>query len=155
MTVKAEQWVHGTLFDVEYPDRLTSQNRRGWGYECSMKSGQNNWFHISVPTPAVLDGQRPKLSKVYVLFSTKMGSAMFLSSLNAIHLYDGYHKIKSFESLNLSGDYLENLVAENSWEINPHVIIYSGLGISLKFNATGAPGGSSIKLATAGAEFVD
>src|SRR5438445_11944623 len=55
--LKAAIWVHGTIVEPENPPDSTS--RKGWGISFSGRPGTNNWFHIPVATPVILDDLRP------------------------------------------------------------------------------------------------
>lgn len=163
MTIQTARWIHGNAFEVEYPDRLVRQEHKGWGIKFVMKPGTSNWFHISLPTPVIIDGSRPQLSKFFILYRTSQTAlpadgGIFGSQISSIHLYDGYHKLKEFKEKNGSyyfGNHLEKIDTLNTWELDTPSIVHSGLGISVcatcpKMFDEGYP----VEFATVGADFI-
>lgn len=151
--IACAQWVHGSLVEAEYPDRLTQVERKGWGAVFHAKGGTTNWFHLPIPTPVIQDGGRPVLTKVFVLYDVQGSSSTNQASQPAIthlHLYDGMHKVRSFDGLALSGAHSRAIDEANTWYVNPPVTIYSGLGISVGVHF---PEAAHIHFATAGADF--
>lgn len=80
-----------------------------------------------------------------------------IAEITNIHLYDGKNKVMAFDGLHRTGDHNGKIDALNSWDINPPIIIYSGLGISVGVSfPDDTPMVSSYKklrFATVGAEF--
>lgn len=131
IALKAAMWVHGTNVEVEYPENLAPVSgdgiiKRGWGTHFWGKENTKNWFHIPFTNPVILNGDRPKLVKVFVFYKTE-GWA----KITNIHVYDGPRKVKWFDGLNLSGNHMGGIDANNSWAITPPLTIYYGLGISV------------------------
>ena len=131
MPLKAAMWVHGTIVEVEYPERLAPWStdglvRKGWGTHFWGKENTNNWFHIPITTPVILDDIRPPLVKVFVFYKTE-GYA----KITNVHVWDGPKKVKAFDGLSLSGNHSGGIDANNSWVINPPITIAFGLGISV------------------------
>jgi hypothetical protein len=118
-------WVHGTAFEVEDPSTLVGISRRGFGTLFRGKAASFNWFHISIPTPVIIDDVRPTLEKVFVFYKTNG------ADIRNVHIYDGPRKIKSFDDLRLQGDRIGGLTPANSWSLVPPATILFGLGISL------------------------
>jgi len=50
-------WTHGVNTVVEFPDRAVDIRHAGWGTLVEQEAGgpSDNWFHIPLPTPTVLD----------------------------------------------------------------------------------------------------
>jgi hypothetical protein len=159
MSIITARWVHGTIVEAESPQNLINAYRKGWGSEYLLKPGTSNWFHLPITTPVVVDGKRPVLSKVFVLFKTGGGKSIATSKLASVHLYDGKNKVLSLDNLNLDGDHSGSIDSSNNWTINPPITIYSGLGISVCVTTSPGPpppvGPEShyLLLATAGADF--
>ena len=158
MTEKREVWVHGTAVQVEYPDKLESYVRKGWGTRYTGKFNSKNWFHFSIPTPALVDGFYPILRKVYVLYNDK-NFPLAGGGIQNVHIYDGPKKLFAFDNLNpdYSGDHSKQIDEFNCWDVGENYKwIRLGLGISVGvvFRAGGDLGGiTEISFTAAGAEF--
>lgn len=155
MTIKAAIWVHGSIFKPEYPDRLTKVKPIGWGLEIIGRGGTDNWFHASISTPVILDGIRPKLSKVFVLFNSA-SPKIVKATVSDVHIYDGKNRVKAIDGLSLSGDHGGAIDSSNSWSIEPAITIHSGLGISVHVHFPQGPlhSDTQITFNTAGADFI-
>ena len=82
-----QSWVHGTAFaPPEEPasglyrvDNIWGTDivglRRGWGIFFLGQPGTANWFHVSIPTPTIIEGARVRLQRVFVLFSAGISTA--------------------------------------------------------------------------------
>ncbi len=155
MALKAAEWVHGTIAEVEFPENLATVSqdglaRKGWGTHFWGKEDSINWFHFPISTPVIIDGNRPKLSKLFVFFKT-IGTAKLIH----IHIYDGGKKVKSFNNLNRTGDHTLALDPSNSWIITPNKTINYGLGISvcIGFGKKTSNNYAEVVFATVGADF--
>ena len=137
MTLKAAIWVHGSIFKPEYPERITRSKPIGWGMEILGKAGTYNWFHIPISTPVIMDGARPRLSKIFVFYNSAT-QAITKAALTDVHIYDGA------------------IDASNSWIIEPALTIYSGLGISVRIIFPEGPLHADVPItfSTAGADFI-
>lgn len=152
--IKAATWVHGTIAEAEFPDRLTEIQRKGGGTTFLAKAGTTNWFHIPITTPVILDGVRPQLTKIFVLYQAGSDSMITKPHITSLHIYDGKNKVKSFDGIDLSGDHSGVLDASNTWHISPPLTIYSGLGISVGVAFPSGPNKTyGISFATIGADF--
>ncbi len=115
-------WVHGLIAEAEYPVQTVV---KGWGKEF-VGHRNSNWFHIPITTPAILEGDRPKLANVYVFYKTD-GAV-----INALHVYDGPTKLREFTiDPPVEGDHSVSIDTSNTWEIYPPLEINYGLGISI------------------------
>ena len=47
--------MHGVGTVVEYPNRLTGEERKGYHSAFRQKAGSFNWFHMVIPTPNKLE----------------------------------------------------------------------------------------------------
>lgn len=151
MTLHSTLAVHGNIVQPEYPEHIDEVSRKGWGTTFWGKEDTVNWFHIPLSLPTAWDGQKPKLTKVYLYYHNTSRSP-----INAVHLYDGPKLIKAFDDLRLSGDHGRVADRSNTFLIDPPREINFGLGISVsvQFQASAEPKPPRwILFTTAGAEF--
>jgi hypothetical protein len=157
--IKRAVWVHGNAVVAERPGDLAGEVRIGWGSKFLLKPGSDNWFHVSIPTPVLIDGVRPKLSKVFVLFATSKaegGGMLQGSSITALHVYDGAKKVKSFGETRM-GKHTAQIDAANTWAVDAPLTIYYGLGLSIHARApqvTSDDAPQPVEFATIGADFI-
>jgi hypothetical protein len=91
--------------------------------------GKSSWFHVPLPTPVILDGNRSSLIRVFLMFETEQGS------IRNVHVYDGSSKVQEFNDLFLQGEHRINLDGANTFTLSqPHSVIF-GIGVSLFFVA--------------------
>ncbi len=131
MLIKAAMWVHGTAVAVEFPEKLVSNGivRAGDGAHFYGHSGSVNWFHAAIPSPVILDGVRPALSQVCVLYRLGPGASGVLTKL---HLYDGPYLVWQHDC-KWTGDHRETLDTQNTLPLltNRPVIKY-GLNVAMQ-----------------------
>ena len=153
MALKAAMWAHGTIVQVEFPERLVANGliQKGWGAHIQGLPGTTNWFHFPITTPVILDDVRSALGKVFVLYAT-VGPAR----ITDVHVYDGPKRVKAIDGLYLSGDHSVGIDASNSWAIDPPITIFLGLGISVgvEFGLARIPPAPEILFTAAGADLV-
>jgi hypothetical protein len=143
-------WVHGTSFQAEDAGVLTGIERVGWGTLFRGKPKAFTWFHISIPTPVIMNDVRPSLEKVFVFYKTNG------ASIRNVHLYDGPRKVWAFDGLMLQGDRSGAIAPDNTWSLSPPLTIRFGLGISVGVQfAVGFDSSvpTEILFTTAGADF--
>ena len=160
MALKAAMWVHGTIVEAEYPGNLQSSVRKGWGTHFVGKPGTENWFHIPITTPVILDDQRLQLIKVFVFYNTDIPiAAAARPYITDVYVYDGPNKVKEFNSLpNLAGKHDAAIDGSNSWDVTPHIPVLFGLSLSVHVHfPPSLPPGTSYNyetlFTTAGADF--
>lgn len=131
-------WVQGTIAQVEKPEDLQSFTRYGWGTLFTGKiheSSHLNWFHFPIPTPAIDEGDRVEVTKIFVLYQTSLVVREPIYAHNpiitAVHLWDGPSRITAFDNLELTGDHRFHIDSSNSWTIEPPHRISRSLGISV------------------------
>lgn len=65
-------WVHGNSVVMDAPPRedggVFAFNHFGWGAQITMRPGFSRWFHIAIPAPVMLDGQRMNLIRTFLQF---------------------------------------------------------------------------------------
>jgi hypothetical protein len=160
MPLKAAMWLHGTLVEAEYPGNLQSWVRKGWGTHFVGQPGTDNWFHIPLPTPVILDDVRPQLTRLFVLYDSDLGlPAGDRPALMDLHVYDGPRKVKEFSLPALAGKHDAALDAANSFDVTPALTILLGLGLAVhvRFPPTYPPGvlvHYEILFTSAGADFM-
>jgi hypothetical protein len=137
-------WTHGTGLTVESPENLTRISYRGSGAYVFLKPGTSSWFHISIPTPVIVNTVRAHLERVFLLFDAQGGS------ITNVHVYDGSSKVQQFDGLHLQGNHL-GLDAEDTFKLSAQHTVLFGIGISFVFAA--AIPSSRLVLGTAGADF--
>ena len=122
-------WAHGSGLTVESPENLARIGHFGWGADMSIKPGKGSWFHISVPTPVIVNDVRTHLQRVFLLFDAQGGS------IRNVHVYDGSSKVQEFNNLLFEGEHRTGLDAQNTFNLaTPHTVIF-GIGISFFFIA--------------------
>jgi len=160
-------WAHGTAFappehpseglenvdNVPYTDVLGF--RWGGGAVWEGDPGSANWFHISIPTPATVDGAAAKLTRAFVLFNTGQGLAgpgLGGPTVTDVDVWDGASRIQRFSNLQGWGDRRTGLDSNNTFVLTSSTQIAFGVGISVRvqFETTGD---QRIEFAAAGAEF--
>ncbi len=148
-------WVHGTSVRAERPEALAREERMGWGSSFYLKPGTDTWFHVSIPTPVIIDDKRPKLTRLFILFRTTKTPTTFSGSvIGAVHVYDGAHRVRTLDG-SRSGSHEKAIDTENTWTIDPPLVIHSGLGLSINASMPQVLGEASeaVFFSTVGADF--
>lgn len=156
-TIKAEPaGTDGPLTDIRgVPGSGMLGFRRGGGTQFRGKDGHKNWFHFSIPTPVIHNGERANLAKVFVLYRTDPQV-----NLIAVHVWDGARTgnpiFQSAMPRGISGDHDGSggdgdlIEGMNMWTVSAQPRVFWGVGISVHvhFIDTG-----NIIFASAGADF--
>ncbi|MBS0122851.1 DUF6623 family protein [Thetidibacter halocola] len=150
--VREAVWVHGSSVTPERRGDLSAAQVFGSGARYHAKPGQRAWFHVQVPTPALIDDIRPVCTKIFLMFQTS-GARM-----EALHVYDGAHRVAQFDDLAFDGDHHIGFDAANARLLFPCPTIQSGLSLSslIHFGPGVASGQSTdpwVHFTTAGADF--
>lgn len=165
--LKAENWIHGTVFQPE--EAVAFSARRGWGgffrgnpsvYEASAHAWAGppsvlHWFHAPVPTPVILDGVRPRLTRFFLLYHADQ------AWLRQVHLWDGARRLDGFDlsGVNATGFHQHELDDLNTFRLDESKTIRFGLGISVQVEFHRGQlsnlqlGGGEILFSAAGADF--
>jgi hypothetical protein len=129
--------VHGNIVVPRDDDTISSQflssMRAPTGTRFTYTEGQHldYVFHFPLSTTTANFKSLAKLTKVYLLFTTKLIDSEISAEITQVDVFDGVKLIKSFRDLSLKGDYSEKFIeSENRWEINPPAEINFGLNIS-------------------------
>ena len=143
MAVAHAMWTHGHSIQIEYPERLSKVERKGFSARLtSPGAGQPNWLHFAVPTPVIVNGSRLRVGSVLVRF--KCGQA----SIEAIHVYDGENKIAAKDNLSLCPKqwHAERLEVPG----NPEVLWGVGISVLVDFG----PDDRWVEFSSAGCDFL-
>jgi len=134
-------WNHGNALTVENPENLTQIVHFGWGTEMLIAPSKRSWFHISLPTPVLVNGVQSKLLRCFLLFRTVSGS------IRNVHVYNGRKILEEFNNLNLTGTHYDGVDTTNTFKLANPPSVSLGIGISFLFQAdtfTGGPVGSMV-----------
>jgi hypothetical protein len=118
--------VHGNTAEPEDISRIEEVSRKGWGATFWGKDSTTNWFHIPFSAPNLLNGETPKLSRVFLFFHNTSRSPIV-----AVHLYDGARLIKAFDNLGFFGEHAGKPDNYNTFRIDKPVSLKHGLGVSV------------------------
>ena len=165
-------WAHGTAFsppefpttgldnvdNVPYTDVLGM--RRGPGSFWRGESGSGNWFHVSIPTPVIVGGDRVALKRVFVKYSVGDPGAFLPNEAGAnitdVQVWEGSSRIQQFGPFPTDkekfGDHRGAVDEDNTFVLPSAPLVSSGIGISVRveFGGFGEP---VVQFAAAGAEF--
>ena len=160
MAKQFESWVHGYAAVAEWmgTDRLQSavdptrsppepdfvpafSEVNGWRRACGaffrLVPHRDNWFHIAIPTPVLVEDRRAGLDRVMALFRIDNGF------LQRVLVFDGPNPIfdsaSTLGALHVSGDQLRGRVDNANVFHVDHDGINSGIGFSLNFSASQDP----------------
>ncbi|MER6152584.1 hypothetical protein [Streptomyces hirsutus] len=126
-------WTHGNAVVPESPQQLEKFIQLGFGTDVTSKQGvPKMWFHVPMPTPPLLNGQRPKLKRVALL--GKSGDVS--SAIRRVHIFDGSDRVQD-KGVLISGNNLnfnEGCVVQTGSQP-----IFKGLGISMFLDASSVP----------------
>lgn len=124
MPLTHAMWTHGHSMTIEYPDRVSMLERRGYYIRVRGNQFSWNWFHFAIPTPVIVDNSRLRVGSILLRFRTGGGT-----SLKAVHVWDGENRILMDDTVDPSTSE-DFQILRFSVPGNPEV--YWGLGISLK-----------------------
>jgi len=151
--LKYAAWTHGVSAQVERPNFLIAHKnsictvdsgdawqgilRQGDGAKFYGERDTDNWFHFALNSPVILNGERLKLSKVFVLFTCAVISQnkdpkyWYGTKIHSVHVWDGATRIKTFNNLELSGGYKTIKENVNQFILEPAIPVYHGINISV------------------------
>jgi hypothetical protein len=120
--------------DFGEPDFVTTFSdvngwRRAWGACFSLAPDRDNWFHIAIPTPVIVEDRRAGLDRVMALFRIDAGQ------LRRVLVFDGPNVIRDLGGLAVGGDHTHDLVDNSNVFHVDHDNINFGVGFSLNFLA--------------------
>jgi hypothetical protein len=118
--------------------------RRAWGAFFTLPANGENWIHIPIPTPVLVEDKRATLGRVMALFRIDGGH------LQRVLVFDGPNPILDRGGLDIGGDHAGGLDNSNTFDVN-HDGIQWGVGFSLNFKSDG--GLADLYIASAGGDF--
>lgn len=142
-------WVHGNAVRVQNVENVVSVSFLAPGAEIVIAPGRGCWFHVPLPTPAivaehsqlepgpgseprtvpVLESARTSLHRVSLLFGAGEGT------LRNVHVHDGSAKVQEWNDLHVRGDHRLATDGQNSFTLaTPHRVT-CGIGLSFFFVA--------------------
>ncbi len=142
--VVAQNMGSGTLNSGGWNFGDCNGHREGTGVTFYIGGGCNNWFHVPIPTPVIVENQRARLGRVMVLFNFPK-----TVTLDAVHVWDGPNKILEKNVNMVTGDHGTDLDADNVFDVN-HDGIKWGVVICLHVSALKD---AEIQFISAGADF--
>ena len=163
--LKAEMWVHGTAFQPE--EALGFSARRGWGgffrgnpsaFDGKQWAGPlsvTHWFHAALPTPVILEGVRPRFTRLFLLYHADQ------AWLRQVHLWDGARRVHGFDlsGVNATGTHQHELDDLNTFRLDESRTLRFALGLSVQVEFQRGQlsnlqlGGGEILFTAAGADF--
>ncbi|MCG6186554.1 DUF6623 family protein [Maribellus maritimus] len=175
--LKYAAWAHGVSAQVERPNFLIGHRlgvctiddgdawlgilRQGDGAKFYGEKDTNNWFHIALHSPVILNGTRLKLSKIFVLFRCAVAShhedpeRWYGTKIHSVHVWDGANRIKTYDNLELSGEHKTIKENVNQFILEPAIPVYYGISISVGVSFFGKYiSYNKIKFYAAGGDFV-
>jgi hypothetical protein len=146
-SINHAMWVHGTSVTIERDADVESVTRFGFFTRIVGKPNTTNWYHVAVPTPVIVGGNRLAFARAMLRFATGGTSAV----VRDVHIYDGSSRIAAHQSVNLSGS---QPFAVFGVAHKPDVAWGAGISIGV----TTGPGTAAqrrIDLISAGIDFLD
>jgi len=93
-------WTHGTDLHVEVDANVESIQRFGFFTRVVGKPNTTNWYHVAIPTPVIVDGDRLAFARAMLRMITGGPGAV----VRDVHVYDGSARIAAHQAVNLSGN---------------------------------------------------
>jgi hypothetical protein len=148
MSFQTDIWVHGVAFEARFPLAfpeslsLVERTEEGTLFR-SMASASSQFFHVSIPSPTVLNDFRMQLRRVFIFYDTNG------ATIKSVRVFDGPRLVREFPNLAWSGNHSNAFDASNVLIINPSENISSGIGIVVEVDFDG-PISNIIRFSTAG-----
>jgi peptidoglycan hydrolase-like protein with peptidoglycan-binding domain len=144
-SIAEASWVHGTSVTVELPDNIESMRRFGFFTRLIGKPNTQNWFHIALPTPVIVNNDRKVIGPCMLRFQTGGTNAV----VRDVHIYDGEVRVAAHNGVNLSGSqpFRRFGVAQA-----PEVLWGVGISIGVTYGG-GTAAQRTIDLISAGCDF--
>jgi hypothetical protein len=163
-----QSWVHGTAFaPPELPSvGVDEVNNNRWTDLTGLRQGsgttwqgvpnQSAWFHVAIPTPAIIEGARVRLNQVYVLWSAGDATASGWPNAGAlvtdVHVWDGPNRIFTSGTFKEFGNHATQIDGDNTFVLPARPQITFGVGISVRAEFTNV-GNQLVWFSAAGADF--
>jgi hypothetical protein len=146
--IKQSSWTGGNSIVIENAENVERERHYGWGTLIGVVPLHGCWFHISIPTPVILNDRRAKVQKFYLLFICRDDMP---SSIRSVHIWDGRIQVQQFNGLDLKGNYADHIDASNTFTLtDPHEVLF-GMSISFYFQGGNRSGPERILFLVTGA----
>jgi hypothetical protein len=128
-------WTHGTISQVQSPDRLLDGRALKEGFGTTYLQRFNelpdvgiNWFHFPTTNSYPLHPDKKiTIQKIYVLYSTNDGP-----KISDIFIYDGSELKKELTNLSRSGNHSSIPDESNTFILEPEIEMKQAIGISIR-----------------------
>jgi len=137
-TTERSIWTHGTATQVQFADRLDLIEYRSTGAFFKGQPGTDNWFHLPISMPVLLNGGRPTIVIGVVAMNTSDG--VFLRESRVT---DGSRMIGMSQDLNESGEVFHRIEI-----LEP--VPFVGVNISVRVEFSNLTGSSELEIISAG-----
>lgn len=144
MSIAHAMWIHGNGLVAEVPERIVSQPY-GFFQRFTGHANSDNWLHIAIPTPVIVDAQRLRVSQAMIRFRTLSGVA-----ITSVHVYDGEKRIESYERLQLASEEW----VRYGFPVRSGPYVEYGVGISIQVTFGAEEHDRIIEFSAAGCDFV-
>lgn len=144
-SIAEASWLHGTAVTVELPTNMESVRRFGFFTRLIGKPNTQNWFHLALPTPVIVNNDRKVLGPCMLRFQTGGTNAV----VRDVHIYDGEVRVAAHDGVNLSGSqpFRRFGIAHA-----PEVLWGAGISIGVTYGG-GTSAQRTIDLISAGCDF--
>lgn len=138
MVAFTASWVHGNAVVAENPPAedggLFGFNHFGWGTQITIRPGFARWFHITIPTPVILDDKRMKLIRVFLGYEQIAGYRNS-GTIQDVHLWDARQRV----AMKSNNDFLSSPEAQitgyKTYELLQPREWWFGVGLSFRLSA--------------------
>lgn len=150
-----DYWIHGVSTFVEDPVPVTLMVHAGYGTLVQQPAGTDNWFHIPLPSPTILDDDS-EVAVVRVAFNARVNEN---ACIKAVELWMNDERISGGAPVEWSGEHLyQELWVGDEWPAGsaaPPRIKHADGGLSLRFRVEFRDGAipGQITFQGAGAQF--
>ncbi|MGH8992874.1 MAG: DUF6623 family protein [Acidimicrobiia bacterium] len=96
-----DYWTHGVSTFAEHAVEGLSVRHAGNGTVVKQPRGSDNWFHLAVPTPTIVDDEDEMRVKIMAFHASTQNVAM----VKAWHVYMG-GRLVAAQDLDLTGDHI-------------------------------------------------
>jgi len=151
-------WTHGCSAVCENLRTPTYALYQGSGVTFTKPGGGEDWIHVPIPTPVIVQNVRARLHKVFCLFDAQAGAEVI-----NFHVFDGGLRIGSRDGTSLTGNHLgiddpkaipnefhRNWFEFGQFDYDGRPDIFFGIGVTLKVRFPTAE--SKFFIPTAGAD---
>lgn len=118
-------WAQG--FSAANENPRTRAFRQAFGVTFTLAANTDDFFHLALPTPVLVENVRATLDKVMILFNAQNTSFLF-----EVLVFDGPRNILTVREFQTRGDHAGGIDNKNSFSlVRPYPSISFGVGITL------------------------